>query len=35
VYAEGLAMGDDSRNNALSSAQARAHRLAEESRIAA
>ena len=35
VYAEGLAMGEDSRNKGIAAAQSRARRLALESRLAA
>ena len=35
VYAEGLALGDDSRNNSIAAAQAGARRLAAQTRLAA
>jgi FMN-dependent NADH-azoreductase len=35
VYAEGLAMGEESRNKGIAAAQSRARRLALESRLAA
>jgi FMN-dependent NADH-azoreductase len=35
VYAEGLDLGEDSRNNSISAAQARVHRLAAHARLAA
>ena len=35
VYAEGLAMGEDSRNTGIAAAQSRSRRLAAESRLAA
>jgi FMN-dependent NADH-azoreductase len=35
VYAEGLALGEESRNNSIAAAQAGAHRLAAQTRLAA